>query len=278
MPLDVYLASILLEKNRWGPPPRRPMCLVSEWLPRIRDAGFDGIELWENHWRYASLGERTELVASPVPIRVYNSYIAPAMAGPREIARLASALHALSASLRGIKFNLAAPPAKPELEVTAALGLARQLSPEAALWCECHADSVVDTPETAAAAFSHWPASRFGAMLHPFLGSDEAFVDWLRLMGPRLQHLHLQMRDSAETMIRLTDRPDFARQRLHALFAAGFRGSMSLEFTGGTGQPEEDAAALWNNALGDLALVRKIISELKPSSRGPAAGEHERTL
>ncbi len=261
MSLEVYLASILLEKNRWGPLPRHPACRLSDWLPRIAQAGFDGIELWENHWVSAGFEERAKLAASPVPIRLFNSYLPPGTADAAEISRLASALRALGATVRGVKFNLADPPAKLEAEINAALQLERQLPPGVTLCCECHADSVVDTPESAAAAFARWPVARFAAILHPFQNTDEVFAHWIRRIGPRLGHLHLQMRDPAENMIRLTDRPDFARQRLHALLDAGFRGSMSLEFTGGTGKPDEDTGIMWSRALADLALVRGILAD-----------------
>jgi sugar phosphate isomerase/epimerase len=261
MSLEVYLASILLERNRWGPLPRYPHCQLSEWLPQIAEAGFDGIELWENHWTYAGLEARAKLVASHVPIRLFNSYLSPSTANPEEISQLASALRTLGAIVRGVKFNLADRPARTDVEFQAALRLAQQLPPGMVLYCECHADSVVDTPESAAAAFSVWPPGKFAAILHPFQNSDGDFAKWLRLMIPHLAHLHLQMRDPAENMICLTDRADFARQRLRALLKAGFRGSMSLEFTGGTGQPDEDIETLWTRALGDLALIRRLVSD-----------------
>ncbi len=261
MSSGVYLASILLEKNRWGPWPRHPQCRLTDWLPLIAKAGFDGIELWANHWFHASLAERAQLAASPVPIRLFNSYLAPGTADAEEISRLASALRALGATVRGVKFNLADSPASRDSEILGALKLSRQLPPSAVLYCECHGDSVVDTPESAAAAFGRWPLERFAAILHPFQGSDGEFTKWIQTIGPHLAHLHLQMRDAAENMIRLTDRPDFARQRLHALLKAGFRGSMSLEFTGGAGRPDEDVTITWNRALADLALVRSILSD-----------------
>ena len=55
-----YLASILLEPNRWKPG-RPPSIRVSEWSARAAAAGFDGWELWENHYRLAEPDEQRRL-------------------------------------------------------------------------------------------------------------------------------------------------------------------------------------------------------------------------
>ena len=52
----IYLASIALEPERWSS--RRPSFAFSEWCPAAREAGFDGIELWEYHYTLAAGGER----------------------------------------------------------------------------------------------------------------------------------------------------------------------------------------------------------------------------
>ena len=47
---DVYIGTILLEANRHRPG-KVPTYLVSQWSQRFVQAGFDGVELWENHRR-----------------------------------------------------------------------------------------------------------------------------------------------------------------------------------------------------------------------------------
>lgn len=44
----VLIGTILLEPNRWKPG-KLPSFRVSQWLDRFADAGFAGVELWENH-------------------------------------------------------------------------------------------------------------------------------------------------------------------------------------------------------------------------------------
>ena len=60
MKTEIYIGTILLERNRWTRD-KKPTCLVSEWIPRFKEAGFDGMELWENH---AALASSTELKAA----------------------------------------------------------------------------------------------------------------------------------------------------------------------------------------------------------------------
>ena len=51
----IFLSSVLLEKNRWDS--RIPSLKISDWLRSIADAGFDGVELWENHLLLADAAE-----------------------------------------------------------------------------------------------------------------------------------------------------------------------------------------------------------------------------
>ena len=72
---SIYLGSICLEPNRWSPG-KLPSYRVSDWLQRIDGAGFDGIELWENHFLLADATEKSALAAA-APLAIYNSYALP---------------------------------------------------------------------------------------------------------------------------------------------------------------------------------------------------------
>ena len=69
--MAVYLATIALEKNRWTT--RQPSYAVSDFLPRLRNDGFDGIELWENHFLLADAQEQRRLADSGIPL-IFNTY------------------------------------------------------------------------------------------------------------------------------------------------------------------------------------------------------------
>ena len=66
---EVLIGSILLEVNRHRSG-RTPTYRVSDWLERFREAGFDGVELWENHATAAPEEEVQALAASPLVRRV----------------------------------------------------------------------------------------------------------------------------------------------------------------------------------------------------------------
>jgi len=45
-------------------------------MPRIDEAGFDGIELWENHLLLADAAEREAVRNHPLPVPILNTYCA----------------------------------------------------------------------------------------------------------------------------------------------------------------------------------------------------------
>jgi sugar phosphate isomerase/epimerase len=101
----MLLGTILLEPNRWAPG-RVPTYRVSRWLDRIARAGFDGLELWENHGMMAPDDEIEALCEGPLPIRVFNSYATMDDAGLDRRRRAADLARQFGAS--GAKFNVGA--------------------------------------------------------------------------------------------------------------------------------------------------------------------------
>jgi hypothetical protein len=103
----IYLGTVLLEANRWAKD-RTPTYRVSEWLERIAAAGFDGIELWENHATLADCAERSALRGSTVPIRVFNSYVPLDAGGENARRTVAGLVRELNAG--AVKFNVSNSP------------------------------------------------------------------------------------------------------------------------------------------------------------------------
>ncbi len=261
----IYLATALLERNRWAPPPRSPTIRVSEWLPRIAGAGFQGVELWENHWRLASEEERAALRASPVPIRIFNSYIPLDAAPPEELAGLTGAVSALSGTLDGIKFNLPRGQGAPAGSALRALSQAQALPRSVRLFCECHPGTVADSPATAAQAFALWPGDRFAAIVHPLFDDAATYAAWLRALEGRIAHAHLQLPGKNCRRLALADHRQFAADRLGALLQSGYRGTFTLEFTAGVERPDTPLESLWVNACNDLAVLRGILPATTPA-------------
>lgn len=246
-----YLASILLEPNRWQPG-RPPSIRVSDWSARAAAAGFDGWELFENHYRKADAAERKRLEQGPLPVRIFNTYEPFDDATRPELTEAADCARRLGAA--GIKFNVGNDPAWRE-NWRAAINV---FPAGPRLLCECHPGTALETPEAAADFVALWPDAPFDVIIHPFLLGPAGTARWLQLLGPRVRHAHVQMRDPADTrrFVALADDAPLARECLAALAAGGFCGTFSLEFAASTGRAGDEPAVLFTAAVRDLEFLR----------------------
>lgn len=262
--VKIYLASILLEPNRWKPG-RPPSVRVSEWSERAAAAGFNGWELFENHYRKADADERRRLETGPLPVRIFNTYLNLAASTPEEIREVVECVQRLNA--QKIKFNVGPDRAGAALakqtidELLALLGddnATTQPSPPRLL-CECHPGTWLEEPEVVLEFASEWERPPFEVILHPFLLSPERIVYWGRLLGPRITHAHVQMRSQSDSarFLSLGNDPIRACECLAALSESGFAGTFSLEFTEPTGSSKDQPAILFQAAQTDLEFLRR---------------------
>ena len=249
---SIFLGSICLEPNRWSPS-KLPSYRVSDWLQRIETAGFDGIELWENHFLLADATEQNALLAA-TPLAIYNSYALPD--ADSADARAASARGVESLGARAVKFNVGHDKTRLDEELAVVAAWARQM-PGAKLLCECHPGTSLETPQAAQRAFEVWDAAQFGVMIHPFTTPLDELRDWLRLLGPKAEHAHSQIRDGDGRPVRLDQRPDEARRALDVLREGSFAGGFTIEFTLGTSTTDDVTEILWDNAVRDLEFLRE---------------------
>ncbi|MDT8389153.1 MAG: hypothetical protein RRC34_01425 [Lentisphaeria bacterium] len=251
--MPVYISTVCLERNRWGS--RQPSYRVSEWLPRFAADGFDGIELWENHWLAADAGERDRLMAAETPLAVYNTYAAFSDEHAEPLEKAAGAIEKLAAG--GVKYNLGNDPAKLSEYRRNLLKWADRLPATCKLLCECHPGTILEEPAVAAKFFADLDPNRFGVIVH-VAGNPDVVKEWFSTFGSRVAHLHVQMRD-AQTNPALPE----AREKLDACFSEvtkhGYQGSVSIEFTRGIGR-DEDIETLYANARADMAYCRKVLS------------------
>jgi hypothetical protein len=93
------------------------------------------------------------------------------------------------------------------------------------------------------------------------MGTDGEFSAWLAVLGSRIAHAHIQVLGPDNRRDSLKNHRELVRTRLHALFAAGYAGSFTLEFTAGVGLPDEDlpTETLWRNTLEDLQELRAAL-------------------
>lgn len=252
MNTPILLGSILLEPNRWTAD-KAPSLRVSDWAERAREAGFDGIELWENHYLRADATERARLQASPCPVLIFNSYAAfePDDRVGRERAREAAG----DLGATGVKFNLGADPAQTPYYLETIAFWAQAFPPSARLLCECHPGTVLETPEAAAKAFAAWTDARLQAIVHPFNAKSDALQMWLAALGNRITHAHVQTRTDNNQIVRLDRRAREVRSALALLKDHGFDGSFTVEFTEGTRTANDRPDVLWENAVADLQFL-----------------------
>ena len=252
---EVLIGSILLEVNRHRSG-RTPTYRVSDWLERFREAGFDGVELWENHATAAPEEEVQALAASPLPMAIYNAYATfwDGSSGLEDSTRMAERLGA-----RAIKFNWTRDPNRTEDDLRGVDAWQRGLPAGIRALCECHPGTIAETPAQAAALFDRLGRDRFDVLVHPF-SRPESLGEWLRVFGPRVTHAHIQMRDENDLPIRLDRKPQFVRDTMRLMRDAGFQGSWTFEFTEGTNRPGENIDALWEDVLLDLAFLREALA------------------
>ena len=247
----IFLGTVLLERNRWADGERQPTIAVSDWARRIADAGFDGLELWENHALLAGEEERDRLRESPVPVRILNCYDRcgdETAAARRRAADLAGFF-----SAGGMKFNFGREPGRHE-EYAANVRAWRALLPrDFRFLCECHGGTTAEDPARAAETFDRLGRGDYEVIVHGFGGAADDLRRRFELLGDRITHVHARLPDGAPAA-----EPE-VRKRLELLCELGFRGSFTIEFTEGVGGDGESPEALFRNAVRDLGLLRKCL-------------------
>lgn len=248
----ILLATVALEPNRWSAE-RRPSIRASEWAVRALADGFDGIELWENHFLQVEADERSRQCGLAVGGRgwIYNSYrdFQAAPEAEASAAADAAAIRALNAS--AVKFNVGPDPAlnsvyRDHLEAWCAL-----LPVSCSLLCECHAGTILETPEAACSFFSGFAVREVGFIVHPVGSSPERLEAWLET--GRVRHVHVQSRAAP-----LSKDPE-AWERLQMIGAAAPKVSYSIEFSWTTARPGETPEASYRAALEDARALRRIV-------------------
>lgn len=251
---DIYIASVLLEINRWTPD-KEPSFLVSDWLERFAQAGFDGIELWDFHATKADNAEIEKLARANPPVRIFNSYAKlddAALEDRRTSAQIAKRLGA-----KGMKFNFGNDPALRDESIRNVRAWLADLPADFRMLCECHPNTLAEEPEDARELFEAIDDPRLEAMIHPLRMREddpsklrgEFLEKWFDILGPRVTHTHIQTRPERNVQA--------IREAFDILEARGYRGTHSLEFTVGTRTEGETMDLLWGNALEDLRILRE---------------------
>ena len=254
----IYIGTLLLEKNRWGS--REPSYRVSDWLGRFADAGFDGMELWENHALRQSEEEVQRLEQSALPVVLFNTYNDCSDETASERSTVTDMILRLKAG--GMKFNVGRDKARLD-EYLANVAAWRGQFPESfRMCCECHGGTALEDLSLAEERFSRLEPAHVEMITHPFSRGDVDLTALARTCGPRLSHMHLQLSSPGSGRLRLAQDPDFVRERIGQLLDGGYEGSFAIEFTDGVAAKAEDNAdmeVLFRNAVEDMEFLRSVL-------------------
>ena len=256
LPPPVYLSTVALECNRWTTA-RIPTIHASEWVGRAMADGFDGIELWENHFFHASHNERAllrEMSASSPRRWIFNTYLAfdspsgePGEAGP---AGVTAAIRALNA--HAVKFNVGASESLRSQYLHNLRNWLETLPDGCRPLCECHPGTILEKPLEAQAFFDELDPFDVGSIVHPCTASPDSLRRWLDT--GRVRHVHVQSRAGA--LVAGSE----ACRRIEMVGVSAPDASYAIEFTHVTGQPDETAESAYQAALHDARVVRGIVN------------------
>ncbi|KGP93285.1 hypothetical protein N780_11745 [Pontibacillus chungwhensis BH030062] len=253
----ILLNTVLLEKNRWEGG-QIPSIQVSNWIPAIKEKGFDGIELWQNHALKATDYERAQLKHSDLPIDVFNSYIKFEEGYENEREKIVNLVHELKCM--AVKFNLGHSMEHTNMYISHVKAMLNQLPDSCQLLCECHPGTIMEDPETAYRVFDQIGSNRVKAIIHPF--HDQVNIEkWFQHLGSSITHAHVSLYNN-KRFHRLNSEETFVRKRIAKLHEHQFTGSYSIEFTAGVATRVENTDQVFTNASEDHALLRHLSSEL----------------
>lgn len=242
---EIYFATVAIEKNRWTPG-KIPTIQAGDFIACAEADGFDGIELWENHFLMASLEEKERIVQSG-KVKIYNSYLSLAEDGG-DVTPVVEAIWALKP--QGVKYNFAHGGDVME-QKKRLLQFADRLPEGTRLLCECHAGTLLEDPVLAGEVFKDLDR-RFGAILH-LSAEPDMIARCFENYGDRICHIHAQNRvgNAYAFFDAHEERLGGAWKQMRQL---GFDGTVSVEFT----VDEASAQATYRNACRDLAWLRTL--------------------
>ena len=262
----ILLGTVAIEPARWArrePPSgaageRQPIVLI-DWMDSIAAAGFDGIELWEQHLLSADPVDRRSILEHDLPIDIWNSYASLDDDDPAQ--RSAIGAHAAHAGAHAIKYNVGNDLCSLEAYAERIASWLDDLPDSIRLLCECHHDiSIAERPEIAATIFDRaGPASRVQAIVHTHEADDQLRARF-DAYGDRISHVHVNFLDfNSQTAPPLSLVADRLESRVELLSSLGFGGSWTIEFCHGLMTSDDRPAFLIQQAAADLVVLRAMI-------------------
>jgi sugar phosphate isomerase/epimerase len=132
--------------------------------------------------------------------------------------------------------------------------------PSVRFLCECHPGTIAEQPEQALSLLSRPGLEDVQIICHPFLVGAPKLERWLEAFGPRVAHMHVQLRDDERAVIRLGDKRPHLQAQVELLARFGFRGSWTIEFVHGTGTQNDEPDYLFSQACEDRTLLESLLN------------------
>ncbi len=249
----IYLGSIALEKNRWSNG-KVPTYKVSEYVKKAADDGFDGVELWENHFMLADNAEKKRLAFADCEY-IFNSYLNLKNGVTDEMKSVAEAISLLNAT--AVKYNFSSTEdvkstADIDFQTETLIRFSEMIPKETKLLCECHQWTIAENPLQAASLFCGLD-SRFGAIIHLVTARDFA-EECFNCYGNRICHIHSAYPVEKGCYNALAESGEMLGDNLKYFISRGFCGTITVEFTKDAATADE----YYKNAVEDLKYLRKI--------------------
>ena len=256
-----FLNTGLLEHNRW--PRGNPSFKVSDWLQRILDAGFDGIELWENHILQANTEERRQLAQwnHPIIFNQYDTCLPQDQEQRRVIDEVIQELGCVGMKWNGAFTNM-------ELRddcLSVAESWLQNYPPPFRSLCECHGRTVFEDILPFIKDTANWQYPPEVILQLPG-NPEKPLPDLTQLFDlgrARITYIHLQMVEANaidDCRSCLRDREKLVTERIHQLIHLGYQGDWCIKFTGGCSKGvNPPIETLFANACDDLKLVKEAL-------------------
>ena len=269
------LNTIALDPNRWTAD-KQPYVRLGDVLPRLAEAGFLDLEVWQYHLStlddaaFHALQRRADETGMRMPI-VGLYPVLDAAGDDRErawleVERVLTRASALGAGV--VKFFAgrlgsaqASPDAYDRSTAFAQRMAARAAALDLMLTVETHPDTLCDSMPATWRFLDDVAADQLAVCYQPFDFTDtaRAVADFASL-SEHVRHLHLQGRRD-DVMCLLAEADIDYRTLLRAVFASGFDGYVGLEFVAGCVVPTPerfDLDRVLANAQRDRAYVAAI--------------------
>jgi len=249
--MQIYLGTVALEINRWGS--RIPSYLVSEWIPKIKTAGFAGLELWENHV-LQNQSEAEKIKDSGFPVVVYNHY--GLFTNEQEELRNKAINMINFLGAKAVKFNIGNDPALLNEYKENVKKFASSIN--ATMLCECHDGTLLETNDGIASFFEDLCPQKFKLIVHPF-GEPSVLRKKFELFGDRIVLMHSQTQNAAGERVCLEEQAEQVQACFSVMKEYNFAGDFTIEFTSLTALPGENINDLFANAIKDMEYVKRSL-------------------